>query len=215
MDARFLFKIVSLSLVLLWGSGLVSCRTALQIPANADARFMRVLKRLPATASPAMIQTSSARNASMDNRGRLIVNTGLLKFVQNDDELAYVVAHELAHFQRRHLLKRQVAGLGQIGLACGTAVLAGAVPIGVGAYIATALLGTLPLARRMENEADADAVTMMKALGFRALAASDFWKRYLQSRSYVKTLPFWARDHPQDNARLEALKKAASMPFPP
>lgn len=36
--------------------------------------------------------------------GFIYVNTGLLKFVQSDDELAAVLAHEIAHAANRHLI---------------------------------------------------------------------------------------------------------------
>jgi predicted Zn-dependent protease len=45
-------------------------------------------------------------NASMAPNGAITVWAGLILRAQNEAQLAYVLGHELAHFQRRHSLKR-------------------------------------------------------------------------------------------------------------
>ena len=78
--------------------------------------------------------------------GYVYVNTGLLDILQNEDELAAVLAHEIQHVEGHHLIKQihqaqasQVAGtIGGmlIGVALGVAVGAATAPSSSGAYAA-------------------------------------------------------------------------------
>ncbi len=47
-------------------------------------------------------------NASAYANGNIIIYTGLLQRMQNEAELAFVLAHEMAHFINRHSLQRAV-----------------------------------------------------------------------------------------------------------
>jgi predicted Zn-dependent protease len=51
---------------------------------------------LPACPSHAHLARSNQRNAYADGR-HVFLTTGLLSRLQNDDELAFIIAHEMAH----------------------------------------------------------------------------------------------------------------------
>jgi hypothetical protein len=55
-----------------------------------------------ACAYPVVVEDSDEVNAHADGRV-LHVNRGLLRFVESDDELAFVIGHELAHNGQHHL----------------------------------------------------------------------------------------------------------------
>jgi len=51
-----------------------------------------------------VVRSSEANAASFAN-GMVLVNTGLLAQLQNESELAFILAHEIAHFDEKHIEK--------------------------------------------------------------------------------------------------------------
>ncbi|MCC6234680.1 MAG: M48 family metallopeptidase, partial [Verrucomicrobiales bacterium] len=103
--------------------------------------------------------------------GRVFVTRGLLRAVRNGEELAGVIAHELAHVRQRHGLQHVVGSQGPM-LALQLAL--GASPGPAGALVGDSqeLLG-LSYSREAENEAD--------ELGFRFLIAANIDPRGMLS----------------------------------
>ena len=178
-----------------------------------------VVARLLATVPPGTCRqfhfiSSAVPNASMNTRGSLTITTGLLRFAETDDLLAFALAHELAHAVLRHPAKlRRAAWLQVIATAAvawaaheashskGDAALAGG-----GFFISTALPGTLPLRRRMEKEADLLARDLLRRAGYDPQAAAGFWKRYAAARPN-RPRPRWLSAHPSDDARVQYLQE--------
>ncbi len=111
--------------------------------------------------------------------GYIFVNTGLLSYIKSDGELAGVLAHEIAHVDRRHSMKA-------VTRAIGMNVLLGLIinktdskrkeqlaKIGVVAIN----LAQLGYSREAEFEADAYGVKFMKAAGYQKEELLDFWRR--------------------------------------
>lgn len=66
---------------------------------RADTILTRLLLAVPNSPQvTARIVESDAVNAFVDGEGTIGVPLGMLRFVQNDDELAVVLGHELGHF---------------------------------------------------------------------------------------------------------------------
>lgn len=97
--------------------------------------------------------------------GYVYVNEGLLNRAANDDELAAVIAHEIAHVAARHAVKRYETGLGaqllQIASLAAGRQADVARGVGIGVQIAR-----LAYARQDELDADRLAVGYLKAAGF-------------------------------------------------
>lgn len=115
-------------------------------------------------------------NASMAPNGLMIVNTGLLVRVHSEAELAAVLGHEFAHFERRHTLDRFRKGratadaLAWIGLA-------GAVSRTSFASTGNSLIFSfVRYGREQESEADALSAQLIRASPYR-LRASGIWRR--------------------------------------
>jgi beta-barrel assembly-enhancing protease len=99
-----------------------------------------------------IIKDDSTVNAFCTPGGYVYVYTGLLKFLDNEASLAGVIAHEIAHAERRHSTNKMTAQYGVqgvIGLASGKLG-------GSGTQIASAVagLGLLKYNRTEEEEAD-------------------------------------------------------------
>lgn len=96
--------------------------------------------------------------------GWVYLHDGLVKEASGDDELAGVIAHEVAHITARHSVKRFEGGLGlQLAQLATIATGQAAAMQGVGMVARTAQLS---YARQDEIEADRLAVRYMKAAGF-------------------------------------------------
>jgi predicted Zn-dependent protease len=97
--------------------------------------------------------------------GFVYVTRGMLGFVRNDHELAFVLAHEIAHANQRHhvqLLERSFA------LAIVAAVLTGGNPDAAAIAGFVRFLLTRGFSREFEFEADQVGVRLMHRAGFRA-----------------------------------------------
>ena len=184
----------------------------------------RVIARLKATVPPDTcreyrISRSAVPNASMDAHGILTVSTGLVRFAETDSLLAFAIAHEMSHAALGHPRRLRRAGwlriltaaavtwaVHEAGNSCGDATFAGG-----GFFVSTTLLGTLPLMRRMEREADLMARDLLRRAGYDTRAAADFWQRYAAARPHPPR-PSWLSAHPSDTARVRYLKTSGTVP---
>jgi len=103
--------------------------------------------------------------------GKVFLNSGLILLVENQDELAGVIAHEIGHVVARHIAKRSEKGQ-VISLATLGAILAGILLGGQAAgaivttSIATAQTALLKYSREDEEEADYLGLKYMERAGY-------------------------------------------------
>jgi len=141
-------------------------------------------------------------NAFADGE-RVIVTRGLLRFTDDDSELAQVIAHEVAHNALDHIGETKIgAGLGlvlDIFFMGATGVDSGGVFQGVGAGIASA-----------GNEAEADYVGLylMARAGYPVLDAAALWRRMAVEDPGSIDGRFMA-SHPSTPERFLAIEQAA------
>lgn len=149
-------------------------------------------------------------NAYATLGGRIRVFHGVLAQVQHEEELAALLAHEIAHIKHRHV----AANLGR-GMTM--ALLLSAVSGEAGAGLAQALLGQaahlalLGYSREQERQADADALRASVALYGHAggvLALLHRLETVEQQRG--TSPPGWLRSHPQGSDRVFAARALAS-----
>jgi beta-barrel assembly-enhancing protease len=126
---------------------------------SAELTRLRGLQTRLATALPDtghdirlhLVHDSTA-NAFALPGGRILVTTGLIRLADNDDELASVLAHELAHVRHRHSLRQIVSAGGPAlvarALAGDESGLAGALSVGF------EFLVSQRFSRAFEREAD-------------------------------------------------------------
>jgi hypothetical protein len=155
---------------------------------------------VPGCRSRFQLLTGRGLNAKAD--GRYVQVTGeLVEFVRNDDELALVIAHELAHNILRHKDRLDAAGVSR-GLFAGFGK-------------------NRTRIRETELEADRLALYLMARAGYDVTVAPGFWDRFGR-----KTVPGFLSDgtHPgarervrraeAEIARIRAQQAAGQQPTP-
>ena len=109
--------------------------------------------------------------------GHIGVFTGIFKVAENQDELATVIGHEVAHVTQQHALKRyNREATTQIGVV-GVAVATGTGQAGADLAGMMAKLGlSLPFSRGEESEADKVGLGYMAAAGFDPRQSVRLWE---------------------------------------
>jgi predicted Zn-dependent protease len=149
---------------------------------------------------------SQSPNAFVLPSGKIGVTTGLLALVQNEDQLATVIGHEMGHVVAQHAAERaSSAALANIGLTVAQSA-AGSRADAVGSFggVAAQYGLLLPHSRRDELEADRLGVDYMAAAGFRPSQAVALWRLMAQQRQSGQ--PEFASTHPSDTTRIQALE---------
>ena len=167
----------------------------------------------------AVIQDDKTINAFALPGGKVAVFTGLLKYTKNEDGLATVMGHEVAHALQRHGAERMsrniLEQIAQIGAMAGAVT--GAVDPGVlqGAMSAYGVGVSLPFNRKQESEADFIGLRLMAQAGYDPREAVPFWERMSGCpRNMIGTLcfrsaaaiPEFLSTHPSDVSRIRQLE---------
>jgi len=144
--------------------------------------------------------------------GKIGVYTGLLEVATNQDQLAAVIGHEIAHVTARHGNARVSAStLTQAGLVAAQ-VLAGGVSqekqqllglLGLGAQVGI----LLPYGRGQESESDILGLVYMASAGFDPRESVQLWKN-MAAASSGKAPPELLSTHPSNATRIADLNKA-------
>ena len=186
------------------------------------ARVTRIGQRIAAVANRPDFQwefhtiPSKTLNAFCLPGGKVFVYTALLDLTGDDDnELAAVMGHEIAHAIARHGAERasqtQLAGLGQAVTGVAVAVATGSNSAGQAAqsgYGALAQLGILlPYSRTHETEADHIGIILAAKAGYDPRAAVTLWKK-MGAASKGKEPPALLSTHPLNQQRIDDLTEA-------
>jgi predicted Zn-dependent protease len=159
-----------------------------------------------------VIDNDAVPNAFCLPGGKIFVYSGLFKYVQDEAQLATVVAHEVAHAMARHGAERATLELGaQLGGAILNLALSEEDPRL--AEIASRVWGygsnlgvVLPYSRKQEYEADKIGLHLMAKAGYDMNAAVKFWDNMRKNPQPPKVLSFLST-HPTDEKRIERIKK--------
>jgi predicted Zn-dependent protease len=160
-----------------------------------------------------VVVDNPAINAFAVPGGVIGIHNGLLLHAQTEDELATVIAHEIAHLSQRHFSRRVEFGRSQQPLTL-AAMLAGFVLMAtVGSDVGMAAISAAQAAAQdsalrysRSNEAEADRVAMqtMVDAGMDPHAASSMFERMLQASRYAtgSRVPEFLRTHPLSENRI-------------
>lgn len=137
--------------------------------------------------------------------GYIFVFRGLVEKVDSDDELASVIAHEIAHVVARHSIKRLQGSFGYnilqiLMLASGTQ----------DARRINAAFGQLIMSYTREDEALADkiAIRYLREAGFDPMAIISFLKKLQQANKEAPIKPYRSyRSHPHIADRIRMVKQ--------
>jgi len=142
--------------------------------------------------------------------GKVCFYTGILPITMDENGLAVVMGHEVAHAVARHGNERMSRGMAvSLGGAALDVALAQKPDVtrnlflqayGIGAEVGV----NLPFSRKNELEADKIGLIFMKIAGYDPSKAPEFWKRMSQNGANV---PEFLSTHPSDETRIEEIKK--------
>jgi predicted Zn-dependent protease len=118
--------------------------------------------------------------------GKMFVFRGLLRVVQNDDQLATVISHEMAHALAHHGSERVARDEVNRG------------PLG-GVW-------SKSYDRAQEAEADHIGLFLMTFAGYDPAEAVRFWERMAQATAGQQRLPEILSDHPSDAHRIQNMR---------
>ncbi len=157
------------------------------------------------------------KNAAATRGNYIFTWTGMLRSVQNDGELATVLAHEMGHVLAGHTMSdpaeeanSMISGIAsQIGRTI-IAQRGGDILGSLGEALIKASMEALlvnPEARRKELEADEIGLFLMADAGYDPLDATEFWSRAQNDPSFGGTPLQFLSTHPGSSERLKQLSK--------
>jgi len=145
--------------------------------------------------------------------GKVVFYTGIMPVCQDDDGVAVVMGHEVAHAVAKHGAERMTEQLAvQMGGSALQAAL-GSKPqqtqqLWMSAFGAGAQYGMLmPFERGQESEADHLGLIFMAMAGYDPHHAVDFWKRMAQASSSGEKPPEFMSTHPSDENRIKKIQE--------
>lgn len=151
--------------------------------------------------------------------GKVFFYTGILKIAENDDQIATVMGHEIAHALARHGAERLSM---QTASNIGAQVLATALNIPSQyqnlysqAYGITSQVGLiLPYSRKFEHEADQIGIYLMWKAGYNPLQALRFWENMARLSKSSQKPPAFLSTHPADEERISEIREyIAQLPL--
>lgn len=150
-----------------------------------------------------IIHQDTIVNAFCTPGGYIYVYTGLLHFVENEAQLAGVIAHEMAHADLRH-------STDQLTKAYGISLLLNLIVGEDGSAIAeiAANLTQLAFSRSDESQADAYAVRYLCGTTFDASGAAGFFEKVQQDST--ASIPAFFSTHPNPDDRVTDIRQEAS-----
>lgn len=149
--------------------------------------------------SLSIIDDDEVLNAFAGPGGHMYVYTGLIRFLDREDDLAGVLGHEIAHADRRHSTQQLTE---QYGLATLIGLLLGEDP-GLLAEVAAGLV-TLGFSRANETESDEYSVRYLCDTPYAANGAAEFFRK-LEGAS----VPAFLSTHPNPDNRVEEIDALA------
>ena len=158
---------------------------------------------LPTQVNFTVMETDEV-NAFASGENEICVYTGLLKFVNDDAELAGIISHEMGHILNNHVAKQSIASSITSHL-INKANLSSKAKTGV--YIANQL-SMLKMSRTQEYEADATGVDLMTNAGYNPLAMVSVL--YKISGNYVDFI----QTHPSGDKRTMYIYNYITYAYP-
>ncbi len=147
-------------------------------------------------------------NAFATPGGYIYVYTGLIKFLDNVDDLAGVMGHELAHADRRHSTNQLIKKY-QVSIL--SSILGGSGENGSLAQIVTDIAGqgvALKFSRDDENDADANSVEYLGNTDFACNGAARFFEKLNEGGQGGGT-PEFLSTHPSPDNRVSDINARA------
>ena len=155
-----------------------------------------------------LVDNDKVKNAWCMPGGKIAVYTGILKITENDNALAAVMGHEIAHAVAKHSVERASQALTvNIGTQVADIFLGGAInrtrnSIGQASGMDIIQLGIFnPFGRKQETEADYLGLIFSSLAGYDIREAAKLWERMSESNK-GKEPPQFMSTHPSSKNRI-------------
>lgn len=175
-------------------------------------RLLKVMNEKPSTWNIKVFNDPSPNAFALPGKN-IGVHTGMIELVQNNDQLAAVIGHEIGHVLGNHGNERMSqAVLTQAGMTVAQLTLGadsekdklilGA--LGLGAQFGV----LLPFSRKQESEADELGLKYMVEAGFRGSEAAQLWR--VMAQKSQGSSPEFLSTHPSSQTRIRKLTKLSA-----
>tara|TARA_A100001011_G_scaffold400776_1_gene518644 strand:- start:20958 stop:21797 length:840 start_codon:yes stop_codon:yes gene_type:complete len=160
-----------------------------------------------------LVDNKKVKNAWCMPGGKIAVYTGILKVAENDDGLATIMGHEIAHAVAKHSVERMSQAMAvNVGTQVADIFLGGAInrtrnTVGRATGMDIFQLGVMnPFGRKQETEADYLGLIFSSLSGFNIFESIKLWERMAESKK-GKEPPQFLSTHPSSKNRIENLKE--------
>jgi len=161
---------------------------------------------------------SQALNAFAMPGGKIAFYTGIIERLQlSDDEIAFIMGHEIAHALREHGRERQSKTMIAQGLTIGASILSQVMGYGdIGGQVARGVSNVtmLKFSRDDESEADLLGMDLSARAGFDPRAGISLWEKMSSASNGQGTPPQWLSTHPSHESRIADIRKALPKVMP-
>jgi len=156
-----------------------------------------------------VIDNPEVPNAFAMAGGKMAIYTGMMtKLNATDDELAQVIAHEVAHALSAHTAEKMSVALATNLAVAGYALSGERSQVALtGAAMAAALAVQLPNSRQMEREADVIGIELAAKAGYDPRAAASLWRKMATAANGGP--PEFLSTHPSTDNRIRDLEQLA------
>ncbi|MCR9253947.1 MAG: M48 family metalloprotease [bacterium] len=158
-----------------------------------------------------IIHDDETLNAFATPGGYIYVYTGLIKFLEQSDDLAGVLGHEIAHSDRRHSVRQLQT---QLGISTLLSIALGEDPDKLSEVVGTISgnLAGLTFSRNHESEADEYSVRYLESTPYQCDGAKSFFEKLLEEE-LTGSQPAFLSTHPDPEDRVEDISALAGT-FP-
>ena len=156
---------------------------------------------------------NKALNAFCLPGGKVVFFTGMFKAIENDDQLAAVMSHEIAHVLLHHSSMRAKAdNLADIPKKLGKGLFGDLIPKDLHVILDKVhstgknITVLMPYAREQESEADSEGVKLMIKAGYNPQEAIKLWGNIKTISKNTPEIPEFLSTHPNHDQRIITIK---------
>ena len=155
-----------------------------------------------------LVDNKKVKNAWCMPGGKIAVYTGILKVAENNDGLATIMGHEIAHAVAKHSVERMSQAMAvNVGTQVADIFLGGAIQrtrntVGRATGMDVLQLGIMnPFGRKQESEADYLGLIFSSLSGYNIKEAVNLWER-MKEANKGKEPPQFMSTHPSSDNRI-------------